>query len=152
IRLFYRCRSLDPPVSVEQPDIDSELRGAGAPVARTRSDRQEPAPSLVSAAPSPAKKSDLEDTLPKPSSKPVVATPARLTSPAGQRIEVLPKAPEVSLFDAMNRVKNDTLLKVREDIGDCTRCKLHRTRKTIVFADGNPKAELVFVGEGPGAD
>jgi len=41
---------------------------------------------------------------------------------------------------------------IREDLGDCTRCKLHSTRNKIVFADGNPKAELVFIGEGPGAD
>ena len=41
---------------------------------------------------------------------------------------------------------------IREDLGDCTRCKLHRTRKTIVFGEGNPKARLMFVGEGPGAE
>jgi len=63
-----------------------------------------------------------------------------------------PRPPVPSLFDSMNRISNDTLLKVREDLGDCKRCKLHKARKNIVFADGNPKAELVFVGEGPGAD
>jgi uracil-DNA glycosylase len=42
---------------------------------------------------------------------------------------------------------------IREDIGDCTRCKLHKQgRKQIVFGVGNPCAELMFVGEGPGAD
>ena len=41
---------------------------------------------------------------------------------------------------------------VREELGDCTRCKLHRGRKTIVFGEGNPNAALVFVGEGPGYD
>jgi uracil-DNA glycosylase len=42
---------------------------------------------------------------------------------------------------------------VREDLGDCTRCKLHKQgRKQIVFGVGNPHAELMFVGEGPGAD
>lgn len=42
---------------------------------------------------------------------------------------------------------------IREDIGDCTRCKLHQQgRKQIVFGVGNPNAELMFVGEGPGAD
>jgi uracil-DNA glycosylase family 4 len=42
---------------------------------------------------------------------------------------------------------------IREDLGDCTRCKLHKQgRKQIVFGVGNPRAELVFVGEGPGAD
>src|SRR5271156_4881413 len=42
---------------------------------------------------------------------------------------------------------------IREDLGDCTRCPLHKQgRKQIVFGVGNPKAELMFVGEGPGAD
>ena len=41
---------------------------------------------------------------------------------------------------------------MREELGDCTRCKLHGGRKTIVFGSGNPNADIVFVGEGPGAD
>ena len=51
-----------------------------------------------------------------------------------------------------NKIADDSLLKIRDDLGDCTRCKLHTTRNKIVFGDGNPKAELVFVGEGPGRD
>jgi DNA polymerase len=41
---------------------------------------------------------------------------------------------------------------IREDIGECTRCKLHEHRRNIVFGEGSPRATLVFVGEGPGAD
>jgi uracil-DNA glycosylase len=41
---------------------------------------------------------------------------------------------------------------IREDIGDCTRCALHKGRNKLVFADGSPNARLMFVGEGPGAD
>ena len=41
---------------------------------------------------------------------------------------------------------------IQEDIGECTRCRLHKGRKTIVFGSGNPNAKLVFIGEGPGAD
>ena len=41
---------------------------------------------------------------------------------------------------------------IREDIGDCTRCALHKGRNKLVFADGSPEARLMFVGEGPGAD
>jgi len=41
---------------------------------------------------------------------------------------------------------------IREDIGDCTRCALHKGRNKIVFGDGSPTARLMFVGEGPGAD
>jgi DNA polymerase len=44
----------------------------------------------------------------------------------------------------------ETLEAIRQEIGDCTRCKLHRGRKTIVFGEGNAKAAVLFVGEGPG--
>ncbi len=71
---------------------------------------------------------------PKPAALPPVATAA------------------VSLFTDAEKIKDDTLLKIRLDIGDCTRCKLHKGRNKIVFGDGNPKARLVFVGEAPGAD
>ena len=47
---------------------------------------------------------------------------------------------------------NDTLPLISTDIGDCTRCRLCKTRNKIVFGDGNPESKLVFVGEGPGAD
>jgi DNA polymerase len=47
----------------------------------------------------------------------------------------------------------DALVAVRTDIGDCTRCKLHtQGRRQIVFGVGNPNADLMFVGEAPGAD
>lgn len=45
-----------------------------------------------------------------------------------------------------------TLSEIREELGDCTRCRLCETRKSIVFGEGNPRARLVFVGEGPGRD
>ena len=41
---------------------------------------------------------------------------------------------------------------IQNDIGDCTRCRLHKGRHSIVFGSGNPLAKVVFVGEGPGAD
>ena len=47
-------------------------------------------------------------------------------------------------------VKAETLEEIKKELGDCTRCKLHRGRKNIVFGQGNPRARLVFVGEGPG--
>jgi len=47
----------------------------------------------------------------------------------------------------------DTLPMVRAEIGDCTRCKLHKLgRRQIVFGVGNPNADLMFVGEAPGRD
>ncbi|HTF70409.1 MAG TPA: uracil-DNA glycosylase [Edaphobacter sp.] len=58
--------------------------------------------------------------------------------------------PEVRLAAAQ---KPSALEAIREDIGDCTRCPLaYAGRRKIVFADGDPNARLMFVGEGPGAD
>ena len=49
--------------------------------------------------------------------------------------------------------KPAALTALRQHIGDCTRCPLaYAGRHTIVFADGDPNADLMFVGEGPGAD
>lgn len=48
--------------------------------------------------------------------------------------------------------QDPSLEAIREDVGECTRCKLHEHRTNIVFGEGNPEARLVFVGEGPGAD
>ncbi|MBN1613714.1 MAG: uracil-DNA glycosylase [Deltaproteobacteria bacterium] len=45
-----------------------------------------------------------------------------------------------------------TLQDVRSELGDCQRCPLGRTRKNLVFGEGNPHADIVFVGEAPGAD
>jgi len=55
------------------------------------------------------------------------------------------------MFDSLPE-KQETLQAIREDLGDCQRCKLAPSRKNIVFGCGNPRAELMFVGEAPGAD
>src|SRR5215471_3494702 len=60
-----------------------------------------------------------------------------------------------SLFESTLPVIQDkvaALHAIREDIGDCTRCRLHKGRKNIVFGVGNVDADIMFVGEGPGAD
>ena len=46
----------------------------------------------------------------------------------------------------------EALREIREEIGDCRRCPLHKGRNQLVFADGDANAKLMFVGEGPGAD
>ena len=48
--------------------------------------------------------------------------------------------------------KPETLEGVRHALGECTRCHLSKTRKTIVFGQGNPQADLMFIGEAPGRD
>jgi uracil-DNA glycosylase len=65
----------------------------------------------------------------------------------GNNAEVV-ACPEQATSDPLAALKL-----IREDLGDCTRCKLHKQgRKQIVFGVGNPHADLMFVGEGPGAD
>jgi uracil-DNA glycosylase len=83
------------------------------------------------------------------SQPPGVSTPqAHRHGPPAMAISV---ANSSSLFE--EKIENDSLERIREDIGpNCTRCKLHKARKNIVFGVGNPKAQLVFVGEGPGRD
>jgi uracil-DNA glycosylase len=85
---------------------------------------------------------------PKPSEPRPAAPPA--PSPAVIR----PPVPSLSLFEAPPAPRSgpETLAQIRDDLGDCHRCKLAGGRKTIVFGEGNPRAELVFIGEGPGAD
>ena len=62
-----------------------------------------------------------------------------------------PAAPPIG--DALPPEQHFAALKlIREEIGDCTRCKLSQGRNKIVFGDGDPNAKLLFVGEGPGAD
>src|SRR5438876_6664980 len=90
-----------------------------------------------------------EPSLPK--REPKSALPAT-ESVSTHKLEPLPVPAGPSLFEAINKIENETLPLIRENLGECTRCKLHKTRKKIVFGDGNPNARLVFVGEGPGAD
>jgi len=87
---------------------------------------------------------------------PSVATECSPARSAGSvtREDVVPSGtaeipkPEFSVTD-----RAAALRLINEDLGECTRCVLSRLgRKTIVFGEGNPDADLMFVGEGPGAD
>jgi uracil-DNA glycosylase family 4 len=123
IRLFYRERSAAAQIFEVSPAAALTMPPSPIPVVQERS---------------------LPKSAPKPKLEPEkTSTPLR---------DILPPPTGPSLFEAVDKVKDDTLLKIREDIGDCTRCKLHKGRHKIVFGDGNAKAELVFIGEGPGAD
>jgi uracil-DNA glycosylase len=92
-----------------------------------------------------------EDSLPKSVQKPIVPAIPSVTVQAAPTISIASQ-PAISLFESAMRITGDSLLKIRADLGECTRCKLSRTRNKIVFGDGDEKARLVFVGEGPGHD
>ncbi len=101
-----------------------------------------PAMSAAARAPSAASSVGLP---PATASLPIAAASSRSSA-------AVPFAQAPSLFEASDRIKDDTFQIIRETIGDCTRCKLHKARTNIVFGVGSMKAELVFVGEGPGHD
>ena len=74
---------------------------------------------------------------------------------AGEGEPAVVAGSDASFFDSPTPVVQDkaaALKAIREDIGDCTRCRLHKGRKNIVFGVGNVNADIMFVGEGPGAD
>ncbi len=81
--------------------------------------------------------------LPPSAERPSVAAPAAPAPPA-PAIELFSKYPGLERTGDLNTL--------REFIGACTRCKLHGGRTNLVFGVGDPNAELMFVGEGPGAD
>lgn len=91
--------------------------------------------------------------IPEPLVRPVRMPPPVVNPNQTHVASVLPLIKSASLFAANERVEGDTLERIREDIGEnCRRCKLCEQRNKIVFGTGHPKAELVFVGEGPGHD
>ena len=65
-------------------------------------------------------------------------------------IDIQDNTDQLSMLNNMS--KKMSLVEIDQEIGDCTRCKLHEGRTNIVFGDGNQNARLVFVGEGPGRD
>lgn len=102
----------------------------------------------VAAAPRPLSNAAQEITAETPR-QPLTPLAPRMASPSAA-------TQPLSLFEAppdpAPPKKQETLEEIRADLGDCQRCKLWKTRKHIVFGQGNPHAELVFIGEGPGAD
>ncbi|MFN8094597.1 MAG: uracil-DNA glycosylase [Vicinamibacteria bacterium] len=74
----------------------------------------------------------MDDAMPSPAEDEVLAAPGPTEAGAGEG--------------------EAGLASIRDTMGDCRRCKLAGGRKTIVFGQGDPRAELMFVGEAPGAD
>jgi len=94
-----------------------------------------------------------ESDFPKTSLKAPFGTPPQSTAASALPNPLIASVSAgPSLFNVPGKITGDTLFKIRDDLGECTRCKLHRTRNKIVFGDGSAQAQLVFVGEGPGAD
>ena len=108
-------------------DAPVETTTPPEPVASAEPPQQEPAPAA-----------------PKPASAPPPPPAVAATNP--------PRDPLGLISGGSPFGEHPTLDAVREALGECTRCRLHEGRSTLVFGDGNPNADLVFVGEGPGAE
>jgi uracil-DNA glycosylase len=116
---------------------------AAAAAASASAAPAESVPAATSASPRRAPESAPAPSRPAPQ---VPVAPKAAPAPA-----FTPQSAGASLFE--ERIENDSLDRIREDITpNCTRCKLHKARTQIVFGVGDPQAQLVFVGEGPGRD
>lgn len=98
----------------------------------------------------PAMKEAKEESPRKATEREMVGTQTKATVKTEKREDVIRVEQQFEIFNAST--KRMTLEEIRAEIGDCTRCKLSEGRTHIVFGEGNPKARLVFVGEGPGRD
>jgi len=117
----------------------SQTSEPAMPIAPAKTEQGKPAPAVISP----------PQFLPKPTT----------TMPTKKETSTEPSLfSEPSLFGEASaptveeQQADETLEDIRRDLGECQRCKLWSTRTNIVFGEGNPKAELMFIGEGPGAD
>ncbi len=88
----------------------------------------------------------------RPVDEAAVPVLAEAAEPEPQATSALTASTAVSAELPVLQDKSVALKAIREDIGDCTRCRLHKGRTNLVFGVGNVNADLMFVGEGPGAD
>jgi uracil-DNA glycosylase family 4 len=101
---------------------------------------------------------ELVDPTPVSSTAPTDPTianhmPEESTIPRRTLVTDQPVPPLVSFGPALPPAQRPAALAaIRDLIGDCQRCRLSKGRNKIVFADGDANAQLMFVGEGPGAD
>ncbi len=116
-----------------QARIQTRPQAPPQPGQGSRPDRQDqqPQPSAL-----------FSDLIPSPSQEPEIAR--RASAPPSFIPPPRDPVPSAQHFTALKLI--------REEIGDCTRCQLSKGRNKLVFGDGDPNAELMFVGEGPGAD
>lgn len=132
-------------VPPEMPKVERPVQPPAAPRTPGGS-RISALPSLSSRKPMPRKAtktaSEEGGLIPKAVEQPVAAPNDAAGEPAGSLFGAMAELPE----------SNETIEQIRADIGNCTRCPLYEGRMQIVHSTGNLQAELMFVGEAPGAD
>jgi DNA polymerase len=97
--------------------------------------------------------SGIREIPPPPAREAVPEAPPRAAAPEASGPGTSSAAPASKAYALADKgCGSEPLLAIRGDLGACTRCKLHAGRTNLVFGVGNPRAELMFVGEGPGGD
>lgn len=146
---FYR-RPVDPALLVsESADAVGLLDAAEASEAHLPSEAPSRAPSSGLISGERVQDRQLEPA--HPATSPIVSPNSFEEDPAISARKNIAAAPAIGGAVAPAD-RPAALLQIVEEIGNCTRCALHKGRNSIVFADGSPTARLMFVGEGPGAD
>jgi DNA polymerase len=138
---FYRRGAVDAqPATPATADLEVDPLQAA--------DSSTPAEASSLAAVSPATISSAPDSFP-----PAIPAPEESTIPRRTLVSNQPVPPLVSFGPVLPAEQRpDALAAIRDLIGDCQRCRLAKGRNKIVFADGDANAQLMLVGEGPGAD
>ena len=95
-------------------------------------------------------RAELDEPPPADPDEPAWPGPGAHEPRAGGPVDLARDAVPVPADDAPIALGRRTLPEIRAELGDCTRCKLHTTRHSIVFGVGAPDAPLMFVGEAPG--
>ena len=120
--------------------------GPAAAVADSQIEQAVTAAATAAEAPEPA-------SLSSPSITSIPAAPQESTIPRRTLVSDQPVPPLLAFGPVLPAARRPAALAaVRELIGECQRCQLAQGRNKIVFADGDANAQIMFVGEGPGAD
>ena len=133
-------------VPPELPKVEKTVEAPSTPRA--------PGGSRISALPSLSSRKPMPRKATKTASEEIKPLAARTAEEPPADLNIVQGEPEGSLFGEMAELpeSNETIEQIRADIGNCTRCPLYTGRTQIVHSIGNLQAELMFVGEAPGAD
>lgn len=135
--------------------VDLPLPGAMKPSPRSNANEAKPSRSSLlestklSRLPSLPKRDSIYTSYQEPK-KPIIQ-PTEKEMPTKKTVET----PTETLFGDISQTlpeSKETVEEIRADIGNCTRCPLHEGRTKIVHSTGNLTADLMFIGEAPGAD
>jgi uracil-DNA glycosylase family 4 len=146
-------------LAADLPEVGTKLAATPKAVPRAETPKREPPPPLRSVAvpAQPAPSRSRLASLPSLKKRPAATPPAVAESSPTEAMNdtTTGAAPVIdSMFGDMSGLpeSTETMQQIWDDLGNCTRCPLNEGRTQIVQTVGNYEADLMFVGEAPGAD